>query len=74
MCKLQQIIGIVSWKDDLVVKALRGELQMKPLSGTAVQINNTEKGFVKFSGCPKLCRKGKHQTCIWLAHELPVNF
>lgn len=34
-----------------------GELQMNPLRSTAVQTNNTEKGFVKFCGCPKLCRK-----------------
>lgn len=31
------------WKDDLRVKVLRGELQMKSLSSTAVQINNTER-------------------------------
>lgn len=43
-----------------MVKALHGELQMKPPSSTATQINNTERGFVKFCGCPKLCRKGKH--------------
>lgn len=30
---------------------------MNPLRSTAVQTNNTEKGFVKFCGCPKLCRK-----------------
>lgn len=40
------------WKDDLVVKALHGELQMKPLSSTAIQINCTERGFVKLCGCP----------------------
>lgn len=40
-----------------MVKALHGELQMKPLSSTAIQINNTERDFVKFCGCPKLCRK-----------------
>lgn len=53
---------------------MHGELQMKPLRSTAVQTNNTEKGFVKFCGCPKLCRKGKDIKPILFGTEVASQF
>lgn len=57
-----------------MVKALHGELQMKSLSSTAVQINNTGRGFVKFCGCPTLCRRENIKPKCWLAQAKADDF